>query len=203
MTLIKRFWLLSVTAILVMGAAWDDCAFIPGEDPGTDVSNTQFSDVTTEHPMYVGIRIAEEEGWFAGYPDGTLRPDDTISADQIASVVERLYPDGATRAEVANFLASGSIGVLQKVVTLDISPTETAITLANRGSFPVDLDGYTLSWSTEDGDNGTYRTLEQVTILPGETHIEQIGVVPDSANLINEYSLQITDLGSVSVPGVD
>ena len=49
-----------------------------------------------------------------GYGDGTLRPDETITAAQIAKVVDRLYPDGATRAEVANFLAAGSIGVLQK-----------------------------------------------------------------------------------------
>ena len=87
----------------------DPSSLLVDSDPPWQIP---YSPPIREEPLYVGIRIAENEGWFKGYGDGTLRLDETITAAQIAKVVDRLYPDGATRAEVANFLAAGSIGVL-------------------------------------------------------------------------------------------
>lgn len=43
-------------------------------------------------------------GWFKGYADGTFRPDATITANQLAKVVNRAFPRGVSRAEMTTFL---------------------------------------------------------------------------------------------------
>ena len=186
-----------VVALLLMAAAWDDCAEIPGESSFDDETLTEFTDVTKDHRLYVGIRIAENEGWFKGYGDGTLRPDETITAAQIAKVVDRLYPDGATRAEVANFLAAGSIGVLQKNLVVEVNQDNRTVTVSNLGSYPVDLHGYELSWQAASGDEqsgdeqGGEHIFEAVTIEPGGVHTVEVDAPPTNATLNNPYVLQI------------
>ena len=193
MKLSMRFVVLSVVALLLMGTAWDDCAQIPGEDAFSDETLTSFSDVTKDHRMYNGIRVAEIEGWFAGYPDGTLKPDQTITANQIAAVVGRLFPDGATRAEVANFLAAGSIATVQKNLSLETSEQEQKVTLYNIGSFPIDLADYTLSWSRGDDATDQFEyVFEDVVLRPdGSYTIEAGEPLGDSITLVNRYALQV------------
>ncbi len=67
----------------------------------------RFSDVQTSHPRYADIEYAASQGWFVGYDDGTFRPDSVIPEHQIATVVARVFPDGATRADMATFLRGG------------------------------------------------------------------------------------------------
>ena len=67
----------------------------------------RFSDVEPNHPRYADIEYAATKGWFAGYDDGTFRPDSVIPEHQIAIVVARAFPDGATRADMATFLRGG------------------------------------------------------------------------------------------------
>lgn len=186
-------------ALLLMATAWDDCAEIPGESQYDDKTLTKFSDVTKEHRLYNGIRIAEIEGWFAGYPDGTLKPDQVITANQIAAVVQRLYPDGATRAEVANFLAAGSIGVIQKNLVLETNETDQTVRIVNVGSFAVDLDDYELSWSRDDGEDFVHM-LEDIVVGPGEGYTVEAGEpIGTSINLNNRYALSVVDTSVVSM----
>lgn len=182
-----------VLALLLMAAAWDDCAEIPGETSFDDETLTEFTDVTKDHRLYVGIRIAENEGWFKGYGDGTLKPDQMITAAQIARVVDQLYPDGATRAEVANFLAAGSVGVLQKNLVVEVSQDNRTVTVSNLGSYPVDLHGYELSWQAADEDEQREHIFEAVTIKPGGVHTVAVDAPPTNATLNNPYALQIAD----------
>ena len=67
----------------------------------------RFSDVETSHPRYGDIEYAASRGWFVGYDDGTFRPDSVIPEHQIAAVVARVFPGGATRADMATFLRGG------------------------------------------------------------------------------------------------
>ncbi|MCQ3803526.1 MAG: S-layer homology domain-containing protein [bacterium] len=190
MLLTKRI-ALTLLAFLLMAAAWDECAQIPGENQYDDKTLSAFSDVTKTHRLYNGIRIAEIEGWFVGYQDGTLRPDEVITAEQIATVVKRLYPDGATRAEVANFLAAGSVGVIQKNVILEVSQADQTVTVSNLGSFPINLDGYELSW-TDENDSSREHVIENLELAPGTSEtIHFDDPLPTSITLNNRYSLQI------------
>lgn len=67
-----------------------------------------FSDVPTEHPDNFAIAVASQLGWFDGYPDGTFRPERTVTPAQIAKVLRRAFPSGSTRAELAAFMREGS-----------------------------------------------------------------------------------------------
>ena len=72
----------------------------------TVVAQGRFTD-TDDHSLEGDIDYAANEGWFSGYDDGSFRPDQSITDRQIATVVGRAFPDGATRAEMASFMRGG------------------------------------------------------------------------------------------------
>lgn len=60
-----------------------------------------------DHPQASVIRQAVADGYFQGYEDGTFQPDRAISPGQVAKVFSRAFPDGVTRAEMAQVMISG------------------------------------------------------------------------------------------------
>ena len=127
-----------------------------------------FSDVDETHPQYRDIEFAVEQGWFQGYGDGTYRPDVEITQEQIAIVIRRAFPEGASRADMATFLRGGA----ERLAALPTQSAEcTSATLdepANPGCAAVSGDWtFTLhsasnsSWSryTEPDDD-----LKPITI---------------------------------------
>ncbi len=48
-----------------------------------------FSDVAADHPYYDSIEWAAENGITTGYPDGTYRPDDTVTRGEMAVFLKR------------------------------------------------------------------------------------------------------------------
>lgn len=53
------------------------------------VKGVKFSDVSAEHWAYEAIAIAAKMGWIEGYPDGTFRPDATITRAEMMTLVNR------------------------------------------------------------------------------------------------------------------
>ena len=53
------------------------------------VAGVKFSDVSADHRAYDAIAIAAKMGWIAGYPDGTFRPDATITRAEMMTLVNR------------------------------------------------------------------------------------------------------------------
>ncbi|WP_018922041.1 S-layer homology domain-containing protein [Salsuginibacillus kocurii] len=51
--------------------------------------SSEFEDVE-DHQLLAGIERAAEAGLVGGYPDGTFRPDDNISRQEMAAMVERV-----------------------------------------------------------------------------------------------------------------
>ena len=80
-----------------------------GQD-ATGEGDCRFPDVPAISPAHADITYACRQGWFTGYPDGSFRPDRPIPAHQIATVVGRAFPAGATRADMAAFLRGGNPG---------------------------------------------------------------------------------------------
>ena len=66
-----------------------------------------FSDVPDDHPQADDIAYAVAQGWFAGYEDGTFRPDDTLIDRHVVTVFRRAFPDGVSRADLATVLRAG------------------------------------------------------------------------------------------------
>lgn len=79
-----------------------------------------FSDVPAGHDRAVQIAAAAERGYFAGYGDGTFKPDREITSGQLATVVGRIYPDGITRADAAAFAVAGADAVAQPAAGLTV-----------------------------------------------------------------------------------
>ena len=67
-----------------------------------------FTDIDYFHPQAWDIKYAADYGWFEGYQDGTFRPDRAVSDQQLAAVVRRAFPEGASRADLASFMRAGS-----------------------------------------------------------------------------------------------
>ena len=53
------------------------------------VKGVKFSDVSADHWAYEAIAIAAKMGWIEGYPDGTFRPDATITRAEMMTLVNR------------------------------------------------------------------------------------------------------------------
>ena len=48
-----------------------------------------FKDVKTDHPAYSSIEWAYKEGLIKGYPDGTFKPDGTLTEAQFVALLIR------------------------------------------------------------------------------------------------------------------
>lgn len=92
----------------------------------------RFPDVADDHRRRLDVLFAAEQGWFRGYPDGTFRPDASVADGQLVEVVRRAFPDGLTRAQLADFVVAGvETGAVEVVVgdgrpTAGTSPTRRA-----------------------------------------------------------------------------
>ena len=53
------------------------------------VKGVKFTDVSADHWAYDAIAIAAKMGWIEGYPDGTFRPDATITRAEMMTLVNR------------------------------------------------------------------------------------------------------------------
>ena len=85
----------------------DIATFLRGGNPGDPAASAGFTDVPDTHPQAGDIDYAVERSWFRGYPDGSFRPDQTITAAQITTVLQRAFPTGSTRAQLAAFMRNG------------------------------------------------------------------------------------------------
>lgn len=85
----------------------DIATFLRGGNPGDPAASAGFPDVPDTHPQSADIDYAVERSWFRGYPDGSFRPDQTITAIQITTVMQRAFPTGSTRAQLAAFMRNG------------------------------------------------------------------------------------------------
>ena len=50
---------------------------------------SDFSDVSPEDYYYIPVSIATVQGWVAGYPDGTFRPEETLTRAQAVTLINR------------------------------------------------------------------------------------------------------------------
>ena len=116
----RNLRLLRVFAMAVSGVVSLAVAFV------ALAQTDQFTDIPVDHVYADAIDRASAHGWFQGYADGSFRPDQTISADQMTTVFERAFPDGLTRAEFARFLTTGETG--SPTLTIEPSPTTTTST---------------------------------------------------------------------------
>lgn len=85
----------------------DMATFLRGGNPGDPADSAGFSDVPPTHPQHQDIAYAKEQGWFTGYPDGNFRPEQSITPAQIVTVLQRAFPTGSTRADLAAFMRNG------------------------------------------------------------------------------------------------
>lgn len=187
--------LIMAVALVTMAAELKDCG---ASQIDRELGETRFSDVNGSHPFYAGMRVAEHYEWMLGYPDGTLRPDEQVSAKQLASMVERIYSDGMTRAEAATYLAEGSIALQQHSVAVETIETANNILIINRSTLPIDMSGWVLDWGNyeyEYGEMETEHTFADGFILrpKGQTNYSPPDGLPvgSSNTLENEFGVSI------------
>jgi hypothetical protein len=57
-----------------------------------ETAGIKFTDIKADDWYYDFIATADKQGWISGYPDSTFRPDDPISRNEIACLVNRIFP---------------------------------------------------------------------------------------------------------------
>lgn len=58
--------------------------------PSQPKSDTRYSDVPKNHSAYDALERLSEAGVITGYPDGTYRPNDSLTRSHIAIIIDRL-----------------------------------------------------------------------------------------------------------------
>lgn len=53
-------------------------------------ASSTFMDITTKHSYFEAIHKMRDLGIINGYPDGTFRPDETITRKQVAALLNAL-----------------------------------------------------------------------------------------------------------------
>ena len=66
----------------------------------------EFTDVGKNHIFYEEIAAASEKGIIGGFPDGSFRPDNIITREEIMLIISRLTDEKATKK--ASFIDIGS-----------------------------------------------------------------------------------------------
>ena len=185
--------LVMVVALFTMAAELDDCG---AAQIDRELGETRFSDVEGAHPFYAGVRVAEHYEWMLGYPDGTLRPDEEVTAKQLAAMVERIYPDGMTRAEAATYLAEGSIALQQHSIAVETVEVANDILIINLSTLAVDMSGWELDWGDYEYDYGDTETThvfaDGFILAPkGQTNYSPPAPAGSSNSLKNEFGITI------------
>ena len=164
----------------------DLATFLRGGNPGDPDGSADFDDVAESHPQSGDIAYAVEQGWFQGYPDGTFRPDRTITPTQIATVISRSFPAGSTRADLATFMRRGS----QALNDLTPPPSKIAYTVPKYDSLG---DQVALElWVADADGSGTRRLTDDFDWLywsPGGDRIAYGVVVRDFRG--NDVALEL------------
>ncbi|MCX7748430.1 MAG: S-layer homology domain-containing protein, partial [Clostridia bacterium] len=71
----------------------------------TEKAKINFSDVKPGSAFHDEIAKAKAIGYISGYPDGTMKPDGTITRQEVAAIVSRIIKlDAAVKAELLNKL---------------------------------------------------------------------------------------------------
>lgn len=104
----SRFFIAWAAAAVLAGGAFP-APPVAAQDVAGE-GGCRFSDVSDSDTAHADIVYACRQGWFSGYPDGSFRPDRSVPAHQLATVVGRAFAAGATRADMATFLRGGSPG---------------------------------------------------------------------------------------------
>ena len=107
------------------------------------VAQSEFPDVPDDHPHRAAIDWSRDIGAFRGYPDGTFRPDQKITAEQATIVFGRVYPDGVSRAEFAALLYVG-----RNLLSEEMAPTTTTTVATTTTTTRPVTTTTTQLWST-------------------------------------------------------
>ncbi|MEK8131348.1 N-acetylmuramoyl-L-alanine amidase [Paenibacillus filicis] len=75
-----------------------------GQPGGSLLSASAFKDVTPKHWAYDQLDLAVKAGLLEGYPDGTLRPNQTVSRAEVAALFQRLAKTPASTITASPFL---------------------------------------------------------------------------------------------------
>ena len=69
---------------------------------GSGYGVSLFKDVKSSHWASEYIRLAAEQNWMTGYTDGTFRPDDTITYEQMTTILSSVAVWASMSAEELN-----------------------------------------------------------------------------------------------------
>lgn len=110
----------------------------------TEAKEVTFSDLTGSHWAFSEIQKASAKGYISGFPDNTFRPDQPVTREQFATIINNLY-------ELDEVLQVGSIA--DRHLIADWSKTAIERVLANGI-----MQGY---------PDGTFRSTGKITRAEG------------------------------------
>lgn len=78
-----------------------------------------FPDVPGSHWAYAAVQTALAKGWVSGYPDGTFRPDNSITRAEAVTAINNVLGRSAADAETRRLLSEGGVRCFYDVALTD------------------------------------------------------------------------------------
>ena len=145
----------------------------------------RFPDVNADNPHYEDIEWVAKpvRGYFGGYPDGSFKPDRTITPAQMERVLRRAFSNGMSRAEFASFIVGGIQRMRSaQTTTATTQAATTTTTLPARTPDATGSGGGQTAVSVTPGRwNATFTAVNK---SGGRAHIV-VNVGDDSGSLFN------------------
>ena len=156
----------------------------------TTIELPTFSDVPADHARGADIGYAAARGWFLGYPDGTFRPDRTVTAAHTAAVIGRAFPEGATRADLSAYLRAGN----QALLAAGRAPAKSDEPAYTRYFVQQAIDRY-----NQDGRQATIDHYNSTASIDGQWHMF---IVEDENIIAHTTRPDLRNTNITHTPGV-
>lgn len=124
----------------------------------TAVSETGFSDVTSDKWYYTHVLIGKQAGYINGFPDGTFRGDEYITREQVCAIICRAFGiyDLGLSAGITDEVSDWALPyvnalVTNKLITLEDGNTFRATQNMKRGELSTSLSKFVVSAPSGSG----------------------------------------------------
>jgi hypothetical protein len=179
----KKAFMRHIVILLVILVLSNGAAF------AQEVSNVEFSDITVQTPYYEAIMYLVDNHLLSGYPDGTFKPDASLTNGEFAAMVcKAFFPEDFKRAftqeECLNFMNSQDFMKSKSYDTDSINSPIKLFAVANilgsikHWTLPYSSDCYNIAYKdwndigTQYQDN-VFAAISAGYILPSSSdHID-------------------------------
>ncbi|UKS24789.1 S-layer homology domain-containing protein [Paenibacillus sp. HWE-109] len=149
-----------------------------GKDKGNKTAAITYKDTAPDHWANAAINLAADSGLMDGYPDGSFKPEQTITRAEAASIASRLSPaaeSGGSFSDTVGHWAAAAIGKAKAAGVVNgysdgtFRPEQTltraeAVMMLNKLSGREPLSVSDAKWSDVPAQHWAFKNIQEASV---------------------------------------